>query len=177
MCGATSRNGLPCGNTVQYGHKVCKAHGGSAPQVMRKAQERLQVNADLAVQRLVDIITPRASCDTCGRTDADRDPCVLAACKLILDKSGLETLRPEDADSSWITFLSDEQLETLEDWKIEAQSKAREVAGIIDVTPEPNVLRAEQSTSLVYQKRKEAFDAEHLPHATTVGSADPEEDE
>lgn len=41
QCRATSRAGRQCRNTAIPGGAVCKYHGGAAPQVQRKAAERL----------------------------------------------------------------------------------------------------------------------------------------
>ena len=41
-CHARRRNGLPCKAWAILGGYVCRTHGGAAPQVRAKAQERLQ---------------------------------------------------------------------------------------------------------------------------------------
>ena len=46
-CSATNREGKPCGAWAIKGGGVCRVHGGSAPQVRRKANMRL----DLGVVR------------------------------------------------------------------------------------------------------------------------------
>lgn len=40
-CGAKTSDGDPCKNPPMLGGKRCRMHGGAAPQVKRKAQERL----------------------------------------------------------------------------------------------------------------------------------------
>lgn len=39
-CMATRRDGEPCGNRPRRGGRVCRMHGGSAPQVLARAAER-----------------------------------------------------------------------------------------------------------------------------------------
>ena len=42
MCKATkSSTGEPCGNHARHGMEVCRFHGGSAPQVVAKAAQRV----------------------------------------------------------------------------------------------------------------------------------------
>lgn len=52
-CKATNRHGQPCKNWPMYGSVVCHAHGGRAPQVRRKAQERIMMAQDDAASVLV----------------------------------------------------------------------------------------------------------------------------
>lgn len=40
-CRAHRRDGQPCGNYAINGGRVCRKHGGGAPQVRRKADERV----------------------------------------------------------------------------------------------------------------------------------------
>lgn len=40
-CKAKTRRGKPCGGKPIVGGTVCRMHGGAAPQVKRKAEERL----------------------------------------------------------------------------------------------------------------------------------------
>lgn len=42
FCGARARDGSPCKNAPVLGAKVCRMHGGSAPQVKEKAAARLR---------------------------------------------------------------------------------------------------------------------------------------
>lgn len=41
MCSATKKDGTPCKRSPIKGGTVCMSHGGAAPQVRRKANERL----------------------------------------------------------------------------------------------------------------------------------------
>lgn len=44
-CTARNRSGGRCGRSAIPGGRVCRLHGGSAPQVQAKAAERLQMQA------------------------------------------------------------------------------------------------------------------------------------
>ncbi len=52
-CKARKRNGDPCGMAPLAGSVVCRMHGGAAPQVLRKSQERIVMAQDDAAGNLV----------------------------------------------------------------------------------------------------------------------------
>ena len=52
-CNATRPNGSRCKRDAEDGAVVCDQHGGAAPQVRRRAAERLIMTADQAAQSLV----------------------------------------------------------------------------------------------------------------------------
>jgi hypothetical protein len=52
-CNATRPNGSRCRREAEEGAVVCDQHGGAAPQVRRRAAERLIMTADQAAQMLV----------------------------------------------------------------------------------------------------------------------------
>ena len=52
-CNATRPNGGRCKREAEDGAVVCDQHGGAAPQVRRRAAERLIMTADQAAQMLV----------------------------------------------------------------------------------------------------------------------------
>jgi hypothetical protein len=54
-CTAHTTAGNPCRNYAIKGGNVCKNHGGSAPQVKRKARERLLEAVDPAAAELARI--------------------------------------------------------------------------------------------------------------------------
>jgi hypothetical protein len=52
-CNATRPDGSRCKREAEAGSVLCDQHGGAAPQVRRRAAERLIMNADQAAQMLV----------------------------------------------------------------------------------------------------------------------------
>lgn len=55
-CTARNSRGMPCQKAPVKGASVCATHGGSAPQVRRKAAERLELErAGLEVARQVEV--------------------------------------------------------------------------------------------------------------------------
>ena len=56
---ATRPNGSRCKREAEDGAVVCDQHGGAAPQVRRRAAERLIMNADQAAQMLVKMMEDR----------------------------------------------------------------------------------------------------------------------
>jgi hypothetical protein len=55
-CNGTRPNGGRCKREAEDGAVVCDQHGGAAPQVRRRAAERLIMNADQAAQMLVKMM-------------------------------------------------------------------------------------------------------------------------
>lgn len=77
-CTATSKvTGERCGSTPPPGGTVCKWHGGAAPQVKAKVEERIALMVDPALVALRHLV------DT-----ADSDSVRLSAIKDILDRAG-----------------------------------------------------------------------------------------
>lgn len=54
-CNGTNRRGQPCGRTPAVGFTVCHLHGAKAPQVQRKAAERV---AEARAVRMFEQYTP-----------------------------------------------------------------------------------------------------------------------
>ena len=118
QCTATNRAGERCQRQPIPGGEVCVMHGGRAPQVQQSAKMRLLAGADLAIDYLLNLLVPKPPCPTCGRSDADRDPVVVRACQLVLDRSGFHpTLALEQAappDNPCADMTEDELIERLE---------------------------------------------------------------
>jgi hypothetical protein len=118
QCTATSRSGERCQRQPIPGGEVCVVHGGRAPQVQASAKARLLAGADLAIDYLLNLLTPRPPCEHCGRSDADRDPTVVRACQLVLDRSGFHpTLSVEHTPpppNAYARLSEDELVEKLE---------------------------------------------------------------
>jgi hypothetical protein len=79
-CVAHNRFGEPCGKYPVAGAVVCASHGGSAPQVRKKAQDRIMMAQDDAASTLVrfmgDDSVPYAERRRCAEfllTYADRN--------------------------------------------------------------------------------------------------------
>lgn len=75
-CGKRTRGGGHCRNARMLGGPVCRMHGGKAPQVMKKADERIRDLVDPALSRLAKLVDDPASA------------VALAAVKDILDRAG-----------------------------------------------------------------------------------------
>lgn len=56
FCVATNRQGKRCGRSPIAGATVCRMHGGAAPQVKRKALERLMELQDRAIDRMAALM-------------------------------------------------------------------------------------------------------------------------
>ena len=78
-CSARRKNGAVCRNYAIRGGNVCRMHGGGAPQVRRRAQERILAAADGAAARLIEFMND-------GRVPW---PVRLTAARDLLDRAGL----------------------------------------------------------------------------------------
>jgi hypothetical protein len=79
LCSARRRNGNPCGNPPMNGSSVCRMHGGAAPQVRRRAEQRILEASDKAAATLVRIMQ-----------DTTIAPALqIAAARDLLDRAGL----------------------------------------------------------------------------------------
>jgi hypothetical protein len=89
QCTATSKqSGERCRRTAIVGGFVCSHHGGGTPAVKKSARERLLALVDPALDALLRALKTGPPCEHCGRSDADRDPVVLRAAQLVLDRTG-----------------------------------------------------------------------------------------
>lgn len=89
QCTATSKqSGERCKRAPIVGGFVCSHHGGEIPAVRKSARERLLALVDPALDALLRALQTGPPCEHCGRSDADRDPVVLRAAQLVLDRSG-----------------------------------------------------------------------------------------
>lgn len=78
-CAARNRRGDPCRLAPMKGAAVCHKHGGKAPQVQRKAQERIAHASDIAVLQILALMQAP---DTPA-------PVKLAAAKDLLDRASV----------------------------------------------------------------------------------------
>jgi hypothetical protein len=75
-CGRRSKDG-PCRNWVMRGQTVCRMHGGSSPQALKKAEERLRDLEHPAISRVAELID-----------HAESDAVRFAAARYILELLG-----------------------------------------------------------------------------------------
>jgi hypothetical protein len=80
-CTAKRSNGTPCKNPAIRGGNVCRNHGGSAPQVRAKANERLLALVDPALATLARGVAKR---------EGIPGPTEIAAARDILDRAGFK---------------------------------------------------------------------------------------
>jgi hypothetical protein len=76
LCSAKRTNGEPCKGLAMDGQKVCRVHGGSAPQTMAAAKLRLAALVDPAIDVLAYAMKQKAkqlpSAITAARDALDR---------------------------------------------------------------------------------------------------------
>lgn len=80
QCHATNKQGKQCGKGAVPGARVCRLHGGAAPQVREAARRRLLAAADPAAAELERQLRDKTA------THADKRACAIA----ILDRAGLK---------------------------------------------------------------------------------------
>lgn len=90
QCTATAKTtGERCTRSALIGGFVCGFHGGNAPQVQAARRERLLAMADPAIAALHRALESHGPpCEHCARSDGDRDPNVIRAAQIVLDRCG-----------------------------------------------------------------------------------------
>jgi hypothetical protein len=87
ICTAHRTNGELCRAKAIRGGKVCVVHGGRAPQVLRRAEERIQELVAPALRRITTAIA-----------DDDNPALALAAARDILDRAGYKATEKVQQD-------------------------------------------------------------------------------
>lgn len=81
-CHAHKKNGAQCKSAAIPGGRVCRKHGGSAPQTIAKARVRLQMQTEKAADELILMAMDRG-------LDYKRPDVRLAALREVLDRGGV----------------------------------------------------------------------------------------
>jgi hypothetical protein len=126
-CTATNRAGERCGRAPIVGGFVCVMHGGAVPAVRKSARERLLAMVDPALDALLRFLRTGPPCEHCGRTDADRDPLVLRAAQLVLDRTGFHPgidlhVQPAPAFAQYLPWIPQDRLDLMRAWLTEAKT-------------------------------------------------------
>ena len=143
-CTATNRAGERCGRPPIRGGFVCVVHGGRAPQVQRSARERLLALVDPAMDALLRALKTGPQCDACGRSDADRDPVVIKAAQLVLDRTGfhprltVQAARPSETPE-WARYLTHEELAVVSEFIALAEERLASGADPEDGPPKTDI--------------------------------------
>lgn len=135
LCTARRRNGEKCLNYAIRGARVCRLHGGAAPQVKAAAQIRLLMAADKAAAELVTMMLDKSA------PHAVR----LAAARDLLDRAGLSARSGVDVE---IAVKADSVLErNLAAVIIDVGDEDDNVvdAEVVEPEPEPRTLRPRKS--------------------------------
>lgn len=90
VCSAKTQAGKPCKGQAITGGKVCRVHGGSAPQVIAAARMRILLAADPAAARLVSIALAQ------GKDKHVEPQHSLVAIKELLNRAGLVAQKGAD---------------------------------------------------------------------------------
>jgi hypothetical protein len=132
-CIATNRDGERCGRAAAIGGFVCNLHGAKSPNAERARRERLFAMVDPALDALLRCLKFAPACDKCGRSDADRDPTVIRAAQVVLDRAGFGphatiTVTPS-VDKDWMRFLTDDQFAQMRIWIDDAKARMKAATG------------------------------------------------
>jgi len=123
QCTAHKRNGERCKRARNLGASVCNSHGGRAPQVRRKAQQRILEASDKAAARLVAMMQ-----------DASIPAAVqLAAARDLLDRAnvvGTQQINVEVGLADWERHMA----EVVVDYAVSTRNEVIEDAVVIPAT-------------------------------------------
>jgi hypothetical protein len=113
-CTARSKTtGGQCRQSPIPGGTVCHYHGGGAPQVLRKAQERLAILVDPAITRLGELVQQTEYPSTAYK-----------ACKDVLDRTGFKPIARREHSGSDGGPISIKDVEAMSDGELVARTEA-----------------------------------------------------
>jgi hypothetical protein len=137
-CVARKKDGTPCKRSPIKGANVCRAHGGAAPQVQRKAQERIAHASDVAVMKLLALMqdpdVPKAVQAAVARDLLDRANVTgkttveieVPLWQQILD--GIVATVPTDGDTTMRPFAEGQEPLAVEAERVSDAERERELA-------------------------------------------------
>lgn len=111
VCTAKRSSGVPCRSHAIAGARVCRVHGGSAPQVIEAARRRLLLLIDPALGVLAQAVRVRSKANSKHWEPSAQE---IAAAREVLNRAGLVAVAPLDparsADASlgqvlWEEFI------------------------------------------------------------------------
>ncbi len=117
LCTATRRDGEQCTNFARIGMNVCRKHGGSAPQVIRKAQVRLLMASDRLMAQLLLIAEDKS----------EPTPVRLAAIRDALDRAGLGAKQQIEIEAKVETWETRVQAAVVDWGELASMPGAREL--------------------------------------------------
>lgn len=124
QCTAISKgSGERCRRPPIVGGFVCDHHGGRAPQTRAAAKRRMWSFVSPALDAVQRVLQTGPPCPHCGRSDGERDPVVLRAAQLVLDRTGFHpTLGVEATPSErpYMAWIPTDRLRQLVAWEQEA---------------------------------------------------------
>jgi hypothetical protein len=150
------------------GSNVCRMHGGSAPQVLRRAQQRLNESSDIAVQRVLAIMQDE-SVPAAVR---------LSAAKLILDGAAVAEQRVADLPRPWEVLLEDSIVDV--DWSevggedivdadlVEDDRPTNAIAARLPQKPDPRVRDVDVVDEDAVARARAEHDFEAIPKSERI---------
>ena len=105
VCSAKRTNGTACKARAIDGSRVCRVHGGSAPQVIAAARRRLLLLIDPAIGVLAQSVRPRTKAQSKYWEPSAQE---ISAAKEVLNRAGLAESPPETSDGGqvlWDEFI------------------------------------------------------------------------
>jgi hypothetical protein len=101
-------------------------HGGKIPTVQKAARERLLALVEPALDVLLRMLRAAPPCEHCGRSDVDRDPVVLRAAQLVLDRTGfhptLSVAVQQPRVAEHFAWIPTDRLAQMQEWIAEAKA-------------------------------------------------------